>query len=136
MITKKAFLYFPKSETERPIVYHLVKDYDLVVNIFRAKVTGNDEGYLSLDISGTEENLERALAYLRTFDIEIHLGDKGLFWDEARCTHCTNCIAHCPTNALYIADARTRRVGFAEDRCVECLACIGNCPYGVCSSRF
>lgn len=136
MITKKTYLYFPKSETERPIVYHLVKDYDLVVNIFRAKVTPEDEGYLSLDITGTEENIERALAYLRTFEIEIHLGDKGLIWDEPRCTHCGNCLVHCPTHALHFADVRTRRVGFAEDRCVECLSCITNCPYGVCSSRF
>ena len=39
IVTHKYFLKFPKCETETPIVYHLVKDYDLEVNIFRAKVT-------------------------------------------------------------------------------------------------
>ncbi len=136
MITKKAYLYFPRSETEKPIVYHLVKDYDLVINIFRAKVTPQDEGYLSLEVTGEEDNIDRALAYLQTFDIEIHLGDKGLMWDSDRCTHCGNCVSHCPTNALHHVDPDTREVAFDEDKCVECLACITNCPFGVCSSRF
>ncbi len=44
MITKKIYLYFPKSETEKPIVYQLVKEFDLIVNIFRAKVTPRGGG--------------------------------------------------------------------------------------------
>ena len=51
-MTKKVLLLFPKSETEKPIVYHLVKDYDLEVNIFRAKVTADEFGYLVLDLTG------------------------------------------------------------------------------------
>ncbi len=51
-ITKKYYLFFPKCVTDKPIVYHLVKDYNLIVNIFRAKVTAQEEGYLSLDITG------------------------------------------------------------------------------------
>ncbi len=39
VITKKLMLYFPECETEKPIVYHLVKDYDLMINIYRARVT-------------------------------------------------------------------------------------------------
>ena len=59
MITKRLLLFFPKSETEKPIVYHLVKDYDLVINIFRAKVTPEEFGYLVLDVSGSDENIAR-----------------------------------------------------------------------------
>ena len=51
MITKKVYLYFPKSETDKPIVYQLIKDYNLVVNIYRAKVTPEEEGFLSLEIT-------------------------------------------------------------------------------------
>ena len=74
MITKKIYLYFPKSETEKPIVYRLVKDYDLIVNIFRAKVTPEEEGYLSLEVTGTQENIDRAYAFLGGFDVVIHAG--------------------------------------------------------------
>jgi ferredoxin len=135
-VTKKAYLFFPVSRTEKPIIYHLIKDYDLVVNIFRAKVTPREEGYLSLDITGTPENIERAFDYLRTFDVTIHAGNKGVYWDEDRCTHCGNCVAHCPTGALAFIDAESRQVTFCEDLCVECLACIDNCPFDVCRTRF
>ena len=53
-VTKKLMLFFPRCECEKPIVYHLVKDYNLVVNVFRAKVTPEEEGYLVLDVTGTE----------------------------------------------------------------------------------
>ncbi|MCL2340587.1 MAG: 4Fe-4S binding protein [Proteobacteria bacterium] len=136
MITKKVSLYFPKTETDKPIVYQLVKNYDLVVNIFRAKVTPEEEGYLSLEVTGDQENIDRAFAFLATFDVVIHAGNKGLHWDDSRCTHCGACVVHCPTRALAIADRATRAIAFDEDECVECLACIAACPFGACSSPF
>jgi len=136
MITKKIYLYFPKSETEKPIVYHLVKDFDLIVNIFRAKVTSEEEGYLSLEVTGTPENIDRAYAFLGTFDVDIHAGNKGVHWDEGRCGQCGACVVHCPTGALSIVDRATRTVAFNEESCVECLACIAACPFGACSSAF
>lgn len=135
-ITKKLYLYFPKSETEKPIVYNLVKDFDLVINIFRAKVTPEEEGYLSLDVTGKAADIDRALAYLATLEVNIHAGNKGLLWDEERCTHCGACLVHCPTGALAFADVAGRRLAFVEDLCVECHACIPACPFGACTSSF
>lgn len=136
MITKKIYLYFPKSETEKPIVYQLVKEFDLIVNIFRAKVTPEEEGYLSLEVTGSQENIDRAFAFLGGFDVVIHAGNKGVHWDAARCAHCGACLVHCPTQALALADRQTRTVAFNEDNCIECLACIAACPFGACSSAF
>ena len=65
-ITQKLMLWFPKCECEKPIIYHLVKDFDLVVNVFRAKVTPEEEGYLVLDVTGTQEQIDRAADYVRT----------------------------------------------------------------------
>ncbi len=136
MTTKKLLLYFPNSETDKPIVYHLVRDYDLVVNIFRAKVTPDEYGYLMLDITGTDENIARGLDFLSSFDVRISESDKGLTWDETRCTSCGNCFSHCPTDALHIEDPGTRKVAFDATVCIDCLSCIDNCPYGACSSIF
>ncbi|WP_163340755.1 NIL domain-containing protein [Desulfopila sp. IMCC35008] len=136
MITQKVFLYFPKSETEKPIVYQLVKEYNLVVNIYRAKVTPEEEGYLSLEITGTEEDMERAYSYLNKFEVNIQAGNVGLHWDPEKCAHCGNCIVHCPTGALHYVDKDSRTVDFNEDKCVECLACLPNCPFAACSSAF
>jgi ferredoxin len=135
-MTRKFTLYFPKSETEKPIVYHLVKDYNLVINIFRAKVTPEEYGYLVLDVTGTEEDIRRGMEFVRTFDVRIDESHKGVRWDRDTCVMCGNCIAHCPTEALHIADRRTMEVSFDSDLCIECLACLTNCPYGACTSMF
>ena len=135
-VTQKLMLFFPRCECEKPIIYHLVKDYDLIVNVFRAKVTPEEEGYLVLDVTGTEENIGQALDFVRTFNVTINLAGKGVAWDADRCTHCGHCLPHCPTDALHIADRKTMEVAFDDSKCIECLACIKACPYGACSSAF
>jgi ferredoxin len=135
-VTRKMMLFFPKCECEKPILYHLVKDYDLVVNVFRAKVTPEEEGYLVLDVTGSEEDIARAMEWVRTFNVTINTAGKGVTWDEKRCTHCGACLTHCPTQALHVADAATRRIAFDEQKCIECLGCIRVCPFGACASAF
>jgi ferredoxin len=134
--TRRLLLYFPKSETEKPIVYHLVKDYDLVINIFRAKVTPDEYGFLVLDITGSDANIARGLEFVRTLNVRIDEANKGVQWQRERCTDCGACIPHCPTDALHVADPASRRIAFSSELCIECLSCIDNCPYGACTSIF
>lgn len=136
MITKKMFLQFPKCETEKPIVYHLVKDYDLIINIFRAKVTPDQEGYLVLDVSGEPEAIERGMDYVKSFGVIINSVESGILIDEKLCTHCGNCVSHCPSQALHIPDRKSMRVVFEQALCISCTHCISNCPFGACSSIF
>ena len=135
-VTKKLMLFFPKCECEKPIIYHLVKDHNLIVNVFRAKVTPEEEGYLVLDVTGTEEDIQQGMDFVKTFNVSINYTGKGVTLDEARCTHCGHCITYCPTGALYIADSATREVTFNEAKCIECLACIRVCPFAACASAF
>ena len=136
MATKKFLFYFHKSETEKPIVYHLVKDHNLEVNIYRAKVTPEEYGYLVLDVTGSVEDIERGLEFVRSFNVQISETDKGLNWDPVRCTSCGICLPHCPTDALHVECVETRKVVFDSNLCIDCLSCIKNCPYGACSSIF
>jgi len=135
-VKQKLMLDFPRCECEKPIIYHLVKDYDLIVNVFRAKVTPDERGYLVLDVTGTTENIERAIAYVKTFDVIVNTTGKGVTRDEVLCTHCGHCITHCPTGALRINNRATREVVYNEGECIECLACVRVCPYGACASAF
>ena len=136
MITKKLMLYFPKCECEKPIIYHLVKDHDLVVNVFRAKVTPEEEGFLVLDVTGTEEQIQDGIDFVKTFNVTVNFTGKGVTRDEEKCSHCGYCVPYCPTGALNIADRITRQVAYNESDCIECLACIRVCPYGACTSAF
>jgi len=135
-ITRRLFLKFPQCETEKPIVYHLVKDYDLQINIFRAKVTPDEEGYLVLDVTGAADNIDKGMEYVETFNVVIDSVNKDVAWDVDTCTHCGNCLSHCPTGALHITDNTTREVAFDESLCVECLACLKDCPFGACTAAF
>jgi len=135
-VTKKLMLYFPKCECEKPIIYHLVKDYDLVVNVFRAKVTPEEEGYLVLDVTGAEADIDKGMDFVRTFNVTINYSGKGVTRDRDACTHCGECVAYCPTGALQIVNKATREVVFLEEKCIECLACIRVCPYKACASAF
>jgi ferredoxin len=135
-VTKKLMLSFPKSETEKPIVYHLVKDYGLVVNIFRARVTPEERGYLVLDVTGPQEDIQRGVQFVRALKVDVNEASVGVSWNVEACTHCGNCLPHCPTDALRITDGATREISFDPRACVECLACLENCPYGACSSLF
>ncbi len=135
-VTKKLMLFFPQCECEKPIIYHLVKDYNLVVNVYRAKVTPKEEGYLVLDVTGSAEDIQRGLDFVGTFDVTINDTGKGVTRDVDRCTHCGHCVVHCPTGSLNIDNPRTREVIYDETQCIECLACIRVCPYGACASAF
>jgi len=135
-VTQKLLLWFPKCECEKPIIYHLVRDHNLVVNVFRARVTPEEEGYLVLDVTGTEQDIKGAIAFVKTFNVTVNFTGKGVTWDEEGCTACGGCIAHCPTGALYVSDRATMAVTFDDEKCIECLACIRVCPYGACASVF
>lgn len=136
MSTKKILLNFSKQISEKPVVYHLVKDYDLIINIFRARITTEEEGYMVLEIEGEEERINGGIEFIRSYGVEVSEAEKGLRWDPEICTHCGNCLTHCPTDALSLEDNRTRRIRFNSDLCVECLNCIENCPYGALRSLF
>ena len=136
MVQKKFLLNFSRQISEQPLVYHLVKDFDLIINIFRAKITDQEEGFMVLEILGEEKALEAGLDYIKSQNVVINEAQKGLIWDESLCTWCGNCLSHCPTGALFISDSRTMRISFDSETCVECLGCIKNCPYGACSSVF
>jgi ferredoxin len=136
VVTKKLMLYFPKCECEKPIIYHLVKDYQLIVNVFRAKVTPEEEGYLVLDVTGTTKDIQRAIDYVSKFQVKVNTSGKGVTRDEKLCTHCGYCVPYCPTEALHMKDYEKRQVGYEETKCIECLACIRVCPFGACTSAF
>lgn len=45
--------------------------------------------------------------------------------DPDKCKGCTNCIKHCPTEAIRVREGRARII---EERCIDCGECIRICP--------
>lgn len=136
MTSKKLLLQFSQRAASKPLIYHLAKDYDLMVNIYRAKITPDDMGYMVIDITGKSENIQKAMTFFEQNNIHIDENMKALQWDEDLCVSCGACVVHCPTEALHIADRTTMRVSFDDAKCIDCMNCIDHCPFDACSSIF
>jgi len=127
MISKRIVLTFPHTLLDRPVVYKLVKDYDLSFNILQARVTPDEEGLLVLELTGGKDNYEKGIKYLTDLGVKIKPLSKDITRDEAKCTHCGACIVICPTGALAL-DRNTMKVDFDSKKCIACELCIKACP--------
>ena len=60
--------------------------------------------------------------------------EHSVLLDESKCTGCTTCLRHCPTEAIRI---RNGHAVIDAERCIDCGACIRYCPHqakrAVCS---
>ena len=126
-VSKRIVLHFPKRLVDRPIVYRLVKDYDLEFNILKAFFTPEEEGLMVLEISGEQKDYDRGIRYLTKSGVRIQSLSQDVVLNEERCTHCGACITICPTDAFEL-DPQTRRVIFYNEKCVACGQCIKACP--------
>lgn len=62
--------------------------------------------------------------------------EHSVLLDESKCTGCTTCLRHCPTEAIRIKDGHAK---INADRCIDCGACIRYCPHNAkkaVSSKF
>ncbi|MCX7927358.1 MAG: 4Fe-4S binding protein [Candidatus Omnitrophica bacterium] len=127
MISKRIVLHFPHRLVDQPIVYRLVKDYDLNFNILKASVTPQEEGLMVLELSGEEENFKQGIAYLERSGVKIQLLSEDIVRRDEKCTHCGVCVPICPAGAFSI-DPQSRKVVFHDDKCIACEICIKICP--------
>ena len=77
MAKLRVYLTYPPELIQDPIIYHLVKDFDIVTNIRRADVTP-DWGWVALELEGTDENLERGVAWLKEKGVKVDPIDRDV----------------------------------------------------------
>ena len=128
MQKKRVVFNYPPHLVDQPVISRLVKDFDLTVNILRARITPKEEGRLVLEITGKRQALEAGINYIKELGVEIQPLAQDVKWHEDRCTHCTACISICPPKALDV-DRKTMEVSFKRDKCIACELCIPVCPY-------
>jgi ferredoxin len=126
-VSKKIVLYFSKSTWDKPIVYKLVKDFDLVFNILKAQVLPRQESYMVMELTGPQSNYRQGVKYLKQCGITVKSVDKDVQRDEELCYHCGACTAICPTQALHV-DPVSMEVRFENKLCSGCGLCMPVCP--------
>ena len=127
MISKRVVLKFPSKLVDKPIVYRLVKDFDLVFNILRAQVNPKEEGELVIELKGNKEKYAEGVKFLKELGVKMQPLSKDVTRNEERCTHCGACVTICPTGALYM-EKKTMNVIFDAGKCIACELCVRGCP--------
>lgn len=134
-VTKRVVLHFPHRLIDRPIVYKLIKDFDLVMNILKASITPKEEGLMVVELSGEKSDFERGIKYLEESGVLIDPIGRDIKRNEERCTSCGACVAICPAGAL-VVDPATRQVTFVNEKCIACEVCVKACPVGAMEVHF
>jgi len=123
----KVVCYFSTAQTEQPIIYRLVKNYDLIVNILKANINPQKEGYLVVELEGSREKYEEGVTFLKDLGVIVEPLSETVVWHEEICIQCGACASFCPTEALTI-DRDTMIVSFDNSKCVVCGMCLECCP--------
>lgn len=124
---KRYILKFPPQSGDKPLSYHLVKEYDIRINILKAEVRPGKTGSLVLELEGTKENLKLGIQYLKDNHVSCEPLNKKIKWDHERCINCGNCTAVCFAGAL-VMDQKKWELEFDPDKCIVCELCVPACP--------
>jgi len=126
-VAKKIVIHYAAENVDQPVIYELVKKYDLVVNILKARILPKRDGVIVLELSGGKENFDQGIRYLKEKGLRVEPLSKNVTQNTDRCVHCGACTAFCPTGALPI-DKETMKVSFNVERCNGCEVCVTACP--------
>ncbi|HOJ09331.1 MAG TPA: 4Fe-4S binding protein [Clostridiales bacterium] len=130
----KVTMYFPSNKITAPVTYHLIKDYNLMLNILNADVSLNKIGTLVVDIEGEEKDIEAGLEFVKSQGADYKVFSKSIIWQEESCVHCGACTAVCPSGALTM-DKTDWNLTFDKEKCLVCELCVKACPLKVMCVR-
>lgn len=134
-ISKKVVLRFDAKIVDQPIMYKLIKDYNLVTNILKADINPNKQGYLVLELSGENDQYAEGIEYLNSLGIYVDSLEERVVWLEEKCIQCGVCTGLCPTQALMM-NRPSMEVSFDGDKCIVCEMCLKSCPAKAVELRF
>lgn len=127
MVNQKVVLKFSAALVEQPIIYRLIKNHDLMVNIIKAEINPRREGSLIMELSGQPDNFQSGISFLEGLGVVVEPLSQTVVRDEERCSHCGACTVVCPVGALYM-NRPSMEVGFDNEKCLVCGLCVSYCP--------
>jgi ferredoxin len=130
MAKKRLVLNFPPHLIGQPVTFELVRKYNLMINILRARITPREQGRLVIEVTGSKKDLEAGLKFLEEMNVQVDSLAQDVRYHEEKCIECSVCTSICPTGALSVARPEMR-VSFDREKCIACELCVPVCPYQV-----
>lgn len=132
---KRFILDMPPQSSNKPITYHLIKDYNFKVNIWRAQFNAGKEGHLLIEVEAAEKDLQRGLKFLHQEGIHVIPLNRKIKINLRECIHCGICTTVCFMDALFM-DKKNDRLKFLTDKCLACELCVKACPLRIITIDF
>ena len=76
-VHERYYLSYPRTLIREPILYHLVKKFDLIFNIRGASVS-EEMGLVAVEFEGTADQIERAIQWLRQSGVTVEPIEKNV----------------------------------------------------------
>lgn len=133
MTIKKFLLTFTPDNVSEPVTYRLVKEFDVMINILRAEVD-EQGGRLMIAMEGSGMQIDRAVKYLESSNVQVQELKEFIRKDDLRCTNCGACVSICPVRA-FVMDSKSFKVSFLNEKCIACGMCVDACPPGAIRLR-
>jgi len=131
---KRVTLTFPKRAVQMPVTYRLARDFNVAANIIRAQVAPNQIGKLVVELSGDIDQLDAAIDWMRSHNINVSFALAEIAIDQNSCVDCGLCTGVCPTEALTL-DPQSYKLVFTRSRCIVCEQCVPTCPVSAISTN-
>ncbi|MFP4017355.1 MAG: NIL domain-containing protein [Halanaerobiales bacterium] len=129
MINKRLQLIYHPDNVSKAIIYDLVKNFDIVINIIQARILPDEEGKLVMDIKVHDEHfLNEALIYLKNEGVDVAILEKSISYNQEACVHCGACTGLCKAEALCM-DKKSWELLVDQEQCLLCGMCVNACAF-------
>ena len=81
-------LTFPPAISGAPLVCNLTRLFDLDFNISTAQITPRQEGFLTLELSGSRDACDKGIGYLREKGVLVSPVAQRIWHNEDKCMQC------------------------------------------------
>lgn len=76
-VKKKFYLTFPQSLIKRPVIWELMKNFDVIANIRQASIS-NDIGLVALEIEGPQNQVDASRDWLEGLGVIVEPVEKNV----------------------------------------------------------
>lgn len=110
-------LVLPAENYAKPIIYHLIKEYNIKITILKAEIIPKKQGYLLIEAEGAEASLQNALQFLAQEQIKTIPDDKQTPVYKIAGAPCNTCAAACFSDAI-VVNKQTLQQESRKETCI------------------